>query len=149
MNFWDILRKNPVTTLLHLNPAHRDWASILPEDQAAAHATQRGHGQISDPPQTTGQGVNQAMAHDDQPPRPARRRNSGRLDGCRGLGRQIGIGIAAIIGLALCAIIGVLTLKVGPEILILLICLALCLAVPVGGGIIYVVYQRSQSDEDE
>ena len=147
--FWDFVRKNPVTAILGLGREQADRASITPEDQAAARAMQRGHGQISDPPQTTGQGVNQVMAHDDQPTRPATRRRSGRLDGCRSIGQKIALVIGAIVVLALCGGVGLLVMKIGPEILIFLACLLLCIGVPIALGIGYIFYQRSQNDEDE
>lgn len=75
--------------------------------------------------------------------------NSSRLDGCKGIAQKIGIGIVLIIVLALCGGVGLLVMKIGPEVLIFLICLLLCLGVPILGGVAWVLWQRRQNDEDE
>jgi len=72
-----------------------------------------------------------------------------RVPGCRGLGQRIALVIGAIVVLALCGGIALLVMKVGPEVLIFLICLLLCLGVPILGGVGWFFWQRSQNDEDE
>lgn len=90
------------------------------------------------------------MSHEDPPA--ATRRNpthSGRLNGCRDLGRKIGIAIAVIVIVIICGGVGILTLKAGPEVLVGLFCLLLCIGVPIALGIGYIWLQRRNEPDEE
>lgn len=85
------------------------------------------------------------MAEQGQPRRRRRQMASG---GCRNVGQRIGAIVGAVILLVICGAVGLLTLRVGPEVLVALACLLLCIGAPILLVAGWVVWQRSQNEDE-